>query len=134
MTVDTDLLALLEAVPGLNVHDGEVGADELKVISVPVPYIVYSSSPGYDNNKRHSGGAAGRVVQVRIKGVGQDPREAKWALDQARAVLSRKRLNGYLIVRTDDDEPTIRDNEYTRPGGGALFYGVDKYAVATSTS
>ena len=132
MSTDSDLLALLEAVPNLNVHDGYVDADETeKVISVPLPYVVFYSTPGYDNNERQCGGVGGRVVEFQITGVGGTREQAKWALDQARTALSRKRLNGSLIRRFDDNQFVRRDDDYTRPSGDPLFYGVDRYGVAT---
>ena len=131
MSADDDILALLEAVPNLNVYDGYVDADEsAKVISVPMPYVVFYSSPGYDNDVRQSGQVAGRVLGFQITAVGVDRRQAKWALDKARTALSRKRLNGNLIKRADDNQHVRRDDDYTRPGGLPIFYGVDKYSVA----
>lgn len=131
MNPDDALLALLRAVANLNVHDGYVDVDETqKVISVPLPYVVFWSTPGYDNDARQDGRVAGRVVDFQITGVGGTREQAKWVLDQARGALSRKRLNGSLIIRDDDNQFVRRDDDYTRPGGGPLFYGVDKYAVA----
>ncbi len=131
MNPDDALLALLRAVANLNVHDGYVDVDETqKVISVPLPYVVFWSTPGYDNDARQDGRVAGRVVDFQITGVGGTREQAKWVLDKARGALSRKRLNGSLIIRDDDNQFVRRDDDYTRPGGGPLFYGVDKYAVA----
>lgn len=145
MATDTDILGLLDASDVLfvfdyasgdtgvagSVYDGVVEVDETeKVVAVPLPYIVFWSSPGYDNNGRFDGNVGDRVNEFQIKGVGEDRTQAKWVLDQARAVLSRKRLNGNLIKRSDDNLPVRREDDYTRPGGAPLFYGVDKYSVA----
>ena len=131
MSTDDDLIAMLEAVPNLNVHDGYVDADEAaKVISVTLPYVVFYSTPGYDNDARHCGGVGGRVVEFQITGVGGTREQAKWALDKARTVLSRQRLNGNLIIRADDNPSVRRDDDYTRPGGLPLFYGIERYGVA----
>lgn len=143
--MDDDILALLdtssklfvfdyetgdEGVAG-SVYDGLVEVDETeKVILVPLPYIVFLSSPGYDNNERFDGNVGGRVNEFQLTGVGSDRRQAKWVLDQARAVLSRKRINGALIIRSDDNQPVRRDDDFSAPGGAPLFYGVDRYAVA----
>lgn len=133
MTTDASLLALLKAVPHLNVYDGFVVTDaSAKVVSVPLPYVVFYSSPGYDNDERQCGGVGGRVVEFQITAVGESREQAKDALDKARSVLSRKRLNGNLIRRSDDNQQVRRDDDFTRPGGGPLFYGVDRYAVAVS--
>src|SRR5687768_15405752 len=119
MSVDSDILALLEAVPNLNVHDGDVDADETtKVISVPLPYVVFYSSPGYDNNERQDGRVGDRVNEFDLHGVGATREQAKAALDKARAAISRKRLNGNLIQRSDDNLRVRREDKYTRPGGG----------------
>lgn len=143
--MDDDILALLdtssklfvfdyetgdEGVAG-SVYDGLVEVDETeKVILVPLPYIVFWSTPGYDNNGRFCGQVGDRVNEFQLTGVGEDRRQAKWVLDQARSVLSRKRINGNLIKRSDDNLQVRREDEFTRPGGEPLFYGVDRYAVA----
>jgi hypothetical protein len=129
MTADSDILALLKGA-GLNVHDGYVKADETaKVISVALPYVVFYSSPGYDNDLRFFG-AGGRVLEFQVTAVGATREQAKWALDKARVALSRQRLGDAVIRRSDDNAYVRRDDDYTRPGGGPLFYGVDRYGVA----
>ena len=143
MSTDSDLLAMLDASPSLvfvprgtpgvpnAVYDGYVDADETaKVIAVPLPYVVFYSTPGYDNDARQSGQVAGRVVEFQITGIGGTREQAKWVLDKARTALSRKRLNGNLIKRDDANLPVRRDDDYTQPGGAPLFYGVDRYSVA----
>lgn len=145
MSADTDLLAMLDASPTLVYIDEEAGdpgvpnavywgyldVDETeKVIRVPLPYIVFNSSPGYDRDKRQSGHVGGRVLEFDLKGVGDSERQAKWVLDQARTVLSRKFLNGNLIIRSDDNERVKREDDFALPDGKPLFFGVDKYAVA----
>ena len=143
MSDRADLLAMLDASPvlvvapfntagGINaVYDGYVKADEsAKVISVALPYLVFYSGTGRDNDARQSGQVAGRVKGFRIIGVAATPEQAEWVLDRGRDMLSRKRLNGNLIIRTDGTDEARRDDDYTRPGGDPLFYGVDLYAVA----
>lgn len=131
MSADDDLLTMLRAVANLNVYDGYVDADEAQhVISVPLPYVVFFSSPGYDNNKRLAGGVNGRVLEFTITGVGGTREQAKWAMDKARGALSRKRLNGNLIIRDDNNDPVRREDDFSQPGGLPLFYGIDKYGVA----
>lgn len=143
MSADDDLLAILATAPfhlhvegeapvPNSVFDGYVDADQTsKVITVPLPYLVFYSTPGYDRDERLSGQVAGRVLQFQIIGVGDHRDQAKWVLDQARTRLSRKRLNGNLIVRDDTNQPVRREDTYTRPGGEPLFYGIERYAVAT---
>jgi hypothetical protein len=131
MNPDAELLSMLRAVPNLNVHDGFVDVDETaKVISVPLPYIVFYSTPGYDNDERYAGVVGGRVVEFQLTGVGESREQAKAALEKARTALSRERLGRNRIRRSDDNMAVRRDDDYTRPGGGPLFYGVDRYAVA----
>lgn len=119
--------------PGVKnaVYWGYLDVDEAaKVINVPLPYLVLNSSPGYDRDERYSGSVNGRVLEFQLTGVGESERQAKWILDQARTMLSRKRLAGALIKRSDDNLNVRRDDDYTRPGGDPIFYGVDRYAVA----
>ena len=147
MSPAADLLAMLDASPSLvfvprgqpgvpnAVYDGYVDADETaKVISVPLPYVVFYSAPGRDNDARQSGQVAGRVIVFQLTGVGETREQAEWVLDKARTVLSRKRLNGNLIIRDDLDQLVGRADDYTQPGGGPLFYGVDRYGVAVTVT
>jgi|GEM_PF-4584137 len=131
MTAESDILALLNAVPNLNVYDGFVEVDEsAKVISVPMPYVVFWSSPGFDNDARLCGQIGGRVVEFQITGVGETREQAQWVLRLTRTALSRKRLNNSLIRRDESNQYVRRDDDYTRPGGGPIFYGRDTYGVA----
>jgi hypothetical protein len=144
MSVDTDILEMLNASPKLVYVDEETGGPNVpnavywgyldidetaKVIAVPLPYLVYSSSPGYDRGIRYSGSTAGRVSEFRLKGVGESERQAKWVLNEAYKVLNRKRLNGSLIRSSNDSQDVRRDDDYTRPDGKPLFFGVERYAV-----
>lgn len=147
MSADTDLLAMLDASPTLvyidtetdtpvtpvanGVYWGYLNIDPAAtVIDVPLPYIVFSSSPGYDRDGRMCGQVGGRVLRFDLKGVGDTERQAKWVLDEARKVLNRKRLGVSLIKRSDDNLLVAREDELTAPGGAPLFFGVDRYGVA----
>lgn len=145
MSADTDLLAMLDASATLVYYDEQVGGPNVKnavywgyipviasdkVINVPLPYLVYNSSPGRDNNERFCGNVGGRVGEFDLKGVGSSERQAKWVLDEARKVLNRKRLGKSLIKRSDDNLNVRRDDDFTASGGDPVFYGVDRYAVA----
>lgn len=143
MSADDQILAMLDASPVLvfvpegspavpnAVYDGYVDADETaKIISVSLPYVVFYSTPGYDRDERAGGQVGGRVLEFTITGVGMNRDQAKRVLDNARDMLSRKRLNTNLIIRQPDNQPVRREDTYTRPGGRPLFYGIDKYAVA----
>lgn len=144
MSFEADILALLDSSPHLTyvkrggqavpnaVYDGQVEVDETaKVIAAPLPYVVFWGSPGYDRNERLSGQVGGRVKECRLTGVGETREQAQWILDRARDALSRKRLGGSLIRRTDSNGEIRRADDYTRPGGEPLYYGSDEYAVAT---
>lgn len=149
MNPDEAILALLDASPVLflfdtaeggvgeagSVYDGSVEVDKAaKVISVPLPYIAYFSSLGYDHDERLGGRVGGRVKQFQLTGVGQTREQAGWVLERGREALSRKRpmVNsqpaGLILLR--DSMQVRRDDEYTRPGGKPLFYGVEQYEVA----
>lgn len=131
MSADDELLAMLKTVPHLNVWDGDVDADKTtKVIAVPLPYVAFYSTPGYDRDERAGGQVGGRVLEFDIHGVGENRAQAKAALDKARGVLSRKFLNGNIIIRSAANLPVDKEPTYTRPGGAPLFFGVDRYSVA----
>jgi hypothetical protein len=145
MSADTDLLAMLDASDALVYVDEETGGPNVanavywgylnvdeaaKVIDVPMPYIVFNSSPGYDRDERQSGSVGGVVLEFQLTGVGESERQAKWILTQAYEALNRKRLNGSLIKRALDNQQARRDDDYTRPGNKPIFYAVDRYAVA----
>ncbi|MDR6117271.1 hypothetical protein QE370_000455 [Aeromicrobium sp. SORGH_AS981] len=129
---DADVLALLRDVPHLNVHDGQVDVDETnKVILVELPYVVFWSTSSRDRVVGFSGGARGRVEQFQLTGVGETREQAKAVLEKARAVLNRRRIAGGLCKRDDDNPSVRRDDIYTRPGGGPVFYGADRYTLPT---
>jgi hypothetical protein len=131
MTTAADLLALLEAVPNLNVHDGSVDVDETaKVIATPTPYVVFYGSPGRDNSSRFDGKAGGRVVEFQLSGVGVSREQVEGVLNKARAAINRTRLNGSLI-KLAVSSMIRRDDDYTTPGNEPLFYGADQYDVAS---
>lgn len=134
---DAAVLALLRAVAGLNVHDGYVtDSDENEhTISAPLPYVVlYSMSPVPEGESRSLVGSAGAdELEWQISGVGSTREQAKWALAKARAALADKRLTALpqkpVVRQTDDRFMVRRDDTWTRPGGGPLFFGADRYAA-----
>ena len=143
MTADSDVLAKLDASPALVVvAEGKTGDinsvyrsrpavdTAAKTIIVPLPYLVYSGSMGYDRDERYSGSVGGKVQPFRLTGVGQSEDQVKWILGKAEEVLNRRRLNGSLIKRTLDDQPIRPDDDYTRPGGEPIYYAVQSYNVA----
>lgn len=141
-TVDDQILAMLDVTPFHLYVDGESPTanavfegnpqadEEAKIIAVPLPYLVYVTTPGYDRDARQCGDVGGRVLEFQVSAIGDTQWQAKWALDKARELLSRKRLGRSLIQRSPDNLRVRKDDDYTRPGGEPLFYGVDRYSVA----
>lgn len=135
--VDDAVLALLDAVPLLNWYDGEVTDSDgnEKTISAPLPYVVLYTSMG-DPDGHSLAGAAGFTVQsFQINYVGLDRRQAKWASQKSRAALCDVRLVSVsrqpIIRLSEDDNLSIRrDDVWTRPDGGSLQFGVDRYSLA----
>lgn len=126
---DAAVLAILDTLPH-EVYRGKVDVDEdAKEIGVPLPYLVYWTTPGYDNDARFDGRANGRVLEFQLTSVGVSPEQAKALLDKARALINRKRIGKSLCKRDVDNQPIRREDAYTRPGGAPLFYGVDRYSL-----
>jgi len=136
MTFDDALLALLRTDPVLNVHDGYVDTDESqKVISVPLPYAVFFSGLGDDIDERLGGRVGGSAIPFQTTYVGGTREQARWAGQKARDAISRKRVTvggrESGLIRLDASQKIVREDTYTRPGGGPLFYGVDQWEVIT---
>lgn len=132
--LDAAILAALRSVLA-NVHDGEAPADDTgKVVTSPLPYVVYYSDIGFDGARRQSGDAGQREVSPQVTYVGGSRDQAKWAGQRARAVLADQWLTvaGEKVqLRATDSMRVRRDDDVRRPDGGSLFYGVDQYAVTT---
>ena len=126
------ILALLEVVPNLNVHDGEVDTDEeAKVIVADLPYAVVYFGPGFPNpNERLCASRPPAVVTFTVGNVGERVQQTLWVVDKTRGALERVRWSGSLIRLVDSDPAPRRDDTYTRPGGGSLFYVGDRYEMA----
>lgn len=136
--VDDAILADLRA-RGLNIHDGYMqvenkDAEGRWIVSYPMPYAVYSSSLGDDDNRRLSGRQQRRSVAFYITYVGLDRTQAKWLGEKIRAALKGRRLDlaGYRTwpMEIDESQRIWRDDEAARPDGSPIYYGVDHYAVS----
>lgn len=131
--VDDAVLALLEAT-GLNVHDGWVKDSDgiKKTISAPLPYVVFYTTPGYPVNPR-TGGRAGREHEFQVSCVGITREQAVWAQEQVEAALDGVGIvvagQSRQITRTDDNQTVGRDDTWTRPDGGPLFFGPLRFTV-----
>lgn len=134
---DSAILAVLRAVPNLRVFDGYVtDSDESeKTISAPLPYVVYYTLVEDiigDTLAATSVGARLHAFQVTY--VGQTAEQARAVRDRQREALDRKWVSmpsGTRLVRWGNDESMgiARDDVWTRPGGGPLFNGIDRYTV-----
>jgi hypothetical protein len=133
---DATVLTVLRAVPNLNVWDGHVEDSDAStmVISADLPYVVFWG--GYDDDAPGdslAGTSGAHLSDFRVTFVGETREQAKWAGEQARAVLNRKRLSftaGSRFVRcTDNSGYVTRDDTWMRPGGAPLFSGIDQYEV-----
>lgn len=132
--VDDVVLAALEAA-NLNVHDGFVHVDATtKTVNYPLPFVVYYSSVGDDDNPRLSGRMGRRSVFFSVTYVGLDRKQAKWAGERVRDVLQGHRFTipGHRswLCGLDESQRVRRDDGAARPDGSPLFYGVDNYALS----
>ena len=130
------ILTALGGVTNLVVFDGHVtdSDDEAKTIGAPLPYVVYYSltqTPSVGDSLAGTSGAQLQDFQVSF--VGETREQADWARDKARSVLDRKQLTfaagSRLVRRSDDGLGARRDDTWSRPDGGPLFVGADRYDV-----
>lgn len=123
----------------LVVHDGLVEVDtSTKVVSYPVPYVVFHSSLGDDpeseSNERLTGRRGRRSVFFTMTYVGEDRHQSKWAGQQVRDQLAGHRLvvpahRSWPVV-VEESQRVRRDDDAVQPNGAPLFYGVDNYAAS----
>lgn len=136
--VDDAVLAAL-ATTDVHIHDGLVEVDiSTHVVEYDLPYAVYRSNIGDDDNRRLGGMQTRRSVFFDLTFVGADRTQVKWAGERCRAVLQGKRLvvTGYRSWRCQLDTSTriFRDDDAVRPGGLPLFFCVDSYALSIALS
>jgi hypothetical protein len=129
MTVDDQILTLLNAAPAIaNVHDGYVDADEsAKVISVPLPFVLYYGKRTSPTNAR-AGGRAERGNIVAMTCAGQTRQQADWLADKVGAALDGAPLGNRTVTFLDRDDPH-RDKTYTRPDNRPIFYAAIRFTV-----
>lgn len=105
-----------------------------QVVDYPLPYAVYYSSIGDDDNRRLSGRKGRRSVFFSLTYVGIDRNQTKWAGELIRVSLQGQRIAvpGHKTWLCDllESQRIRRDDEAVRPDGRALFYGVDNYALS----
>ena len=123
---------------GFNVHDGYFDArppGELVVVSIPLPYAVFYSSVGDDDEetRRLCARAPRESVFFTFTYVGADRNQTKWAGERLWARMKRWRpdVEGQVceVVQRLESQRVRRDDDAIRPDGSPLFYGVDNYAV-----
>lgn len=133
--VDTVILAALEAT-GVDIHDGyvETTTGGSNVVSYTLPYAVFYSSIGDDDNPRMSGRKGRRSVFFTVTYVGRDRNQAKWAGEKIRDALQGRRFTipGHRswLCDLEESQRIRRDDDAVRPDGSPLFYGVDNYAIS----
>ena len=128
------ILVTLNGVTSLRVHDGYVvGSNEdLNTISAPLPYVVFYPRSDEDEGETLAGSVTSSLNGFQITGVGSTREQAERVLERARGVLNRRRLQfppGKRLVRRVDGMGVRRDDVWTRPDGGPLFYAADQYTV-----
>lgn len=138
--VDAAVLALLRSVAAdlkaadstayLGVFDGWVTDSDgvAKTISAPLPYAVYYGSTTAPINPRIGGSGDNRSNDVRISCVGRTREQADWAADKVEKTLHEARV-GRRQMRLDERTRPSRDDSWTRPDGGPLFYGALRFTV-----
>lgn len=123
---------------GVTIHDGLFDARPpmgLVVVDYPLPYAVYSSSVGDDDEdtRRLDARIPRESVFFTFTYIGLDRNQAKAAGERIRAQMKRWRpaVAGYKteIVTLLESQRIRRDDTASRPDGTPLFYGVDNYAV-----
>ncbi len=126
-----------------DVHDGYFDArppEGVVVVTTPLPYAIYMSSIGDDDEetRRMSAHIPRQSVFFTFIYVGLDRNQAKWAGERLRARLRRYRptVDGFVceVVQLLESQRVRRDDEAIRPDGSPLFYGVDNYAVGVRTA
>ncbi len=143
MNVVDDVILARVTPPALTefkVHDGVFTAaappGQPAVVSIPLPYAVFYSSIGDDDNRRLSSRERRRSVFFTFTYVGIDRRQAKWAGELIRGLILGDRfvVPGYNVWPTQllESQRIRRDDHAVRPDGKPLFYGVDNYAVSVA--
>lgn len=131
--IDDQVLELLRATP-VHVHDGWVkdSDGDAKTISAPLPYAVFYTTPGYPVNRR-VGGRGGREYEFQVSCVGITREQAVWAQEQVEEALDGVSITvagqPRQISRSDDNQVIGRDDTWTRPDGGPLFFGPLRFTV-----
>lgn len=118
-------LALLQAIPHLNVYDTELPADPpLDDDGRVHPYAVFFPGGGHAFGDRLNDAPTDVAWDFRVLFVGGDKTRALWALDKIRAALTGKRPTGGARLKEVLDDVTIRTETNVVPSrtSGAILY------------
>lgn len=139
-----ELYRYFRAGVDVTIHDGMFDArpkiGEPKVVTYDLPYAVYTSSVGDDDEetRRLDARIPRDSVFFSFTYVGLDRNQAKAAGERIHAQMKRWRpvVPGFHceIVQRLQSQRIRRDDEATRPDGAPLFYGVTEYAVGVRPS
>lgn len=133
--VDDVVLGILAGLP-FDTYDGLVVVNkETQVVTYDLPYQVFHSSVGDDDNPRLTGRKRRRSVFFSLMYVGEDRNQAKAAGEASRNLLQGKRLvipefPKTWLCQLEESQRVRRDDDAIRPDGSPLFYGVDNYAAS----
>lgn len=136
MTDSDVILTVLRSVANLDVYDGHVTDSDgnAKTISAPLPYAVFYSLTRVPTGDSLAGSASARLQTFQVSFVGETRAQAELVSIDTRAALDRRFVqfvDREAFVRLNDDSlDATRDDTWTRPDGGPLFYGADRYDVA----
>lgn len=134
MSVLAEVIAILEAVPYLNVHDGHVtdSDGDTKTVSAPLPYVVLQGRVTEPVEPSLTGVSTTRIAGFDVRFTGRDRTQAEWAADKARTALRDARLTsvaGAPIVRWLETIEPADDPTWNRPDGGPLFVGTERFQL-----
>ena len=136
--VDNAILAILDAA-GVDIHDGEMELPDApdatrRVVSYPMPYAVYRSNVGLDDNRRLCGRSGRRSTFFTLTYVGLDRNQTKWLGEKIRDLLQEQNIpipgHRAWFCRLEASQRIWRDDEAARPDGSPIYYGVDEYALS----
>lgn len=132
--VDSAVLTQLRTITGVHIYDGYVtDSDEsAQTISAALPYAVYYTALGRSVNASANRRRA-RAMEFQVNFVGLSREQAIWAAEKIDALVDEMPIivagKSHKVFRTEDDLFVRRDDTWTRPDGGPLFFGTLRYGV-----
>ena len=99
-----------------------------------MPFTIYNSSIGDDDNRRLSGRKGRLSVYFRCRFVGLSPEQVKLEGEKVRAVLADRKITvpGHKtwLCQLLTSQAVYRDDDAIRPDGSPLFQSIDDYALS----